>query len=117
MGCTIAGQGRCVEVDCLKLDPVKFGDRSCPKAIAARQLDIAAQSQPADQNKITRIERIILVPGSTDLDVNGNPFPNWPDSGTRRRIAELEAQLAGKRSGAAAARLARIRSGTTEADG
>lgn len=77
-----------------KINPLKWGDK-LPEAAAARQMEIDAQNQAAEQNKITRIDRIILVPGSADLDVNGNPLPNGATA-LRKRIAELEAQLAGQ---------------------
>jgi hypothetical protein len=77
-----------------KINPLKWGDK-LPEAAAARQMEIDAQNQAAEQNKITRIQRIILVPGSTDLDENGNPLPNGATA-LRKRIAELEAQLAGR---------------------
>lgn len=79
-----------------KINPLKWGDK-LPEAAAARQMEIEAQNQIAEQNKITRIERIILEPASTDLDENGNPYPNGATA-LRKRIAELEAELAGKRN-------------------
>lgn len=75
-----------------KINPLKWGDK-LPEAAAARQMESDWQSQMAAQN---RIERIELVPGDPDLDANGNPYPNGPTA-LRKRIAELEAELAGKR--------------------
>lgn len=90
-----------VKVDALKwiaskLDPVKFGDRM-PEAIAAREMELDAQNQLAEQNKATRVERIILqgVRAEVEFDDNGKRFPNSATA-LRERIAELEAQLAGR---------------------
>ncbi|MCC8954100.1 hypothetical protein H8B02_11700 [Bradyrhizobium sp. Pear77] len=78
----------------MKLNPRRYGDK-LPEAIEARQMEIDTQAQLAEQNKITQVTRIILRPGDTDLDENGNPYPNGRTS-LLRRIAELEAELAGR---------------------
>jgi hypothetical protein len=91
-----------VKVDSLKwiaskLDPVKFGDRM-PEAIAAKEMDAEQQQQIADQNKITRIERIILrgvVAGDMKQEADGNWVPT-DAADLRAQIAELKAQLAGR---------------------
>jgi hypothetical protein len=80
-----------------KINPLKWGDK-LPEAAAARQMEIEAQNQQAEQNQIIRIDRIIIEgvqPGSIDLDENGNPRPDGPTA-LRARIAELEAELAGR---------------------
>jgi hypothetical protein len=76
-----------------KINPLKWGEK-LPEAAAARQMDIDAQKQ----NQPLRIERIILKgvgSGEAEFDVNGNPFPNSATA-LRARIAELEAELAGR---------------------
>lgn len=79
----------------MKLNPRRYGDK-LPEAIEAREMEIAVQSQLAEQNKITQVEKIELVGvESADLDENGNPYPNSA-AGLRARIAELEAELAGQ---------------------
>lgn len=80
-----------------KINPLKWGDK-LPEAAAARQMEIDAQNLQAEQNKITRVERIILKgvgSAEAEFDANGNPFPNSATA-LRKRIAELEAELAGR---------------------
>jgi hypothetical protein len=81
----------------MKLNPRRYGDK-LPEAIEARQMEIDAQSQLAEQNQVARVERIEILgvaAGGADLDVNGNPYPNSATA-LRARIAELEAELAGR---------------------
>ncbi|WP_262048472.1 hypothetical protein [Bradyrhizobium sp. Bra78] len=81
-----------------KINPLKWGEK-LPEAAAARQMEIDAQNQIAEQNKIVRVERILLEGvGSQDLDENGIPYPNGPTA-LRRKIAELEEELRAVRAG------------------
>ena len=78
-----------------KINPLKWGDK-LPEAAAARQMEIDAQNQIIAQPM--RIERIIIEgvgSAEAELDVNGKPFPNSATA-LRARIAELEAELAGR---------------------
>lgn len=80
-----------------KINPLKWGDK-LPEAAAARQMEIDAQNQMFEQNKINRIEYIVLKGvGAEDpeFDERGNPYPNSATA-LRARIAELEALLAGR---------------------
>lgn len=80
-----------------KINPLKWGDK-LPEAAAARQMEIDAQAQQTENNKIHRIERIIIegVHGdSLDLYDDGTPRPGGPTA-LRARIAELEAQIRGE---------------------
>ena len=87
-----------------KLNPRRYGDKM-PDVIAAREMDAEQQAQIAAQ-PIQRIERIILegVGSAPEFDVNGNPLPNSP-AALRARIAELEAELAGRNPAPAAPKL------------
>jgi hypothetical protein len=78
-----------------KINPLKYGDK-LPEAAAARQMEIDAQNQIIAAPPM-RIERIILegVGSAPEFDADGNPLPNSPKA-LRRRIAELEALLAGQ---------------------
>lgn len=75
-----------------KINPMRFGDK-LPEAIQARRIEREEHEQFA-VNPVQRIERIILC-GVEDLDANGQPIIAG-DAALRTRIAELEAQLAGK---------------------
>lgn len=79
-----------------KLNPRRYGDKM-PDVIAAREMDIEAQNQIAEQNKINRIEYIVLkgVGAEAEFDERGNPYPNSATA-LRARIAELEAEIAGR---------------------
>jgi len=77
-----------------KINPLKWGEK-LPEAAAARQMEIDAEKLLAEQNKITRIERTIVEPGDLTQDANGN-WVRTEAADLRKRIAELEAQLAGK---------------------
>jgi hypothetical protein len=77
----------------MKLNPRRYGDK-LPEAIEARQMELDAEKQLADARRIDPV-RIELIGGNSDLDENGVPYPNGPTA-LRARIAELEAQLAGR---------------------
>jgi hypothetical protein len=74
-----------------KINPARYGDK-LPEAIQARQIEAEEQQAIASAEPM-RIERIILQ-GVQDLDEHGNPV--YGDDRLHRRIAELEAELAGK---------------------
>jgi terminase small subunit-like protein len=78
-----------------KINPLKWGDK-LPEAAAARQMEIDAQMLIAavPPRKI-EIELIGVAPGSAEFDERGKPFPNSATA-LRARIAELEAELAGR---------------------
>jgi hypothetical protein len=78
------------------IDPARYGDK-LPEAIHARQIEAQEQAQIST---VHRIERIILeAPG---FDANGNPLPNSVPA-LQARVAELEAELAGRRDPASRA--------------
>lgn len=77
-----------------KINPLKWGDK-LPEAAAARQMEIDAHNQiAAAPIKSQKIELIGVI-SEAELDVLGNPYPNSATA-LRARIAELEAQLAGR---------------------
>jgi len=87
-----------VKVDALKwiaskLDPSKFGDRM-PEAIAVREME-TEQLQNLAARPVQKIERLIVSPGDK-MDAQGN-WVHTEASDLRARIAELEAELAGKK--------------------
>ena len=73
------------------IDPARYGDR-LPEAVEARRIEADEQRQIAATTGVRRIERIILE--APDHDPNGN-------AALQKRIAELEAELAGKGRSAA----------------
>jgi hypothetical protein len=79
-----------------KINPLKWGDK-LPEAAAARQMDIDAQKQIAAMPpRNIKIELIGVKPDNFEgLDANGVPYPN-SGAALRARIAELEAELAGR---------------------
>lgn len=78
-----------------KINPLKWGDK-LPEAAAARQMEIDAQMliAAAPPQKIG-IELIGVAAGSAEVDERGNPLPNSATA-LRARIADLEAELAGR---------------------
>jgi hypothetical protein len=62
--------------------PERYGEK-LPEAIVARQIEADEQKQIAANTAVRRIERVIVEPGGGDDRL-------------QRRIAELEAELAGK---------------------
>jgi terminase small subunit-like protein len=75
-----------------KLNPRRYGDRM-PDVIAAKEMDAEQAQIPAQP--IHRLERIILTSADPTYDEHGNPYPNSARA-LQARIAELEAQLAGR---------------------
>jgi hypothetical protein len=78
-----------------KIAPDRYGDK-LPEAIHARQIEAAEQRALA--RAFTKIERVIVAaPGPLVQDADGN-WVSDPDGRDKlqRRIAELEAELAGK---------------------
>lgn len=78
----------------MKIAPRVYGDR-LPETIEARAMDLEEQQQAQRRTSVTKLEFVIVEPGSVVQDANGNWVPSGNDP-RDARIAELEAQLAGR---------------------
>jgi hypothetical protein len=80
----------------MKLNPRRYGDK-LPEAIEAEEHEAEQQKKFEADNRVTdiKIELIGVAPGALEFDDRGNPLPNSA-AGLRARIAELEAELAGR---------------------
>jgi hypothetical protein len=79
----------------MKISPRLYGDR-LPEAIQARAMEAETLAQiAATAPQPVRIELMGVTAGDVDRDAAGNPLPHGA-AALRARIAELEAELAGR---------------------